>query len=106
MALGIDLTGWTLTRAYGLSANGLTLVGEGTHNGLQEAWFANLNHCGSADFNHDGDTGTESDIEDFFACLGGDCCAACDPADFNGDGDVGTDADIESFFRVLAGGSC
>jgi hypothetical protein len=63
-------------------------------------------HCGSADFNHDGDIGTDADIEAFFACLSGNCCASCDTADFNGDGDVGTDADIEAFFRVLAGGSC
>jgi hypothetical protein len=60
------------------------------------------------DFNRDGDTGTDADIEAFFACLAGNCCPACDPlgVDFNGDGDHGTDQDIESFFRVLAGGSC
>jgi hypothetical protein len=63
-------------------------------------------HCGSADFNHDGDVGTDNDIEAFFACLSGSCCASCDSADFNGDGDLGTDADIEAFFRVLGGGSC
>ncbi len=62
-------------------------------------------HC-SADFNGDGDIGTDSDIEAFFACLAGTCCSTCESADFNGDGDVGTDADIESFFRVLAGGPC
>ncbi len=64
--------------------------------------------CGTADFNNDGDTGTDGDIEAFFACLGGDCCPNCWHlgADFNGDGDVGTDADIESFFRVLSGGNC
>ena len=60
----------------------------------------------AADFNHDGDSGTDADIEAFFACIAGNCCAACDPADYNGDGDSGTDADIESFFRVLAGGPC
>jgi hypothetical protein len=61
----------------------------------------------SADYNSDGDTGTDADIEAFFACLAGSCCATCPPnADFNLDGDVGTDADIESFFRVLAGGAC
>lgn len=60
----------------------------------------------SADFNGDGDTGTDLDIEAFFACLGGACCPSCGVADFNGDGDVGTDADIESFFRVLGGGAC
>jgi hypothetical protein len=59
----------------------------------------------SADFDGDGDTGT-ADIEAFFACLDGNCCATCGSADFNGDGDVATDADIESFFRVLGGGPC
>jgi len=64
--------------------------------------------CGSADFNGDGDIGTDADIEAFFTCLGGTCCGTCDThgADFNGDGDIGTDADIESFFRVLGGGDC
>jgi hypothetical protein len=62
-------------------------------------------HC-FADFNGDGDLGTDADIEAFFACLGGNCCPTCGSADFNGDGDVGTDLDIESFFRVLAGGPC
>jgi len=62
--------------------------------------------CGSADFDGDGDTGTDLDIEAFFACLGGDCCALCGSADFDGDGDTGTDLDIEAFFRVLGGGDC
>jgi autotransporter-associated beta strand protein len=68
----------------------------------------NVHGCGSADFNCDGDVGTDLDIEAFFSCLAGSCppppCA--NSADFNGDGDIGTDADIEAFFRVLAGGSC
>jgi hypothetical protein len=63
-------------------------------------------YVNSADFDGNGDTGTDQDIDAFFACLGGTCCPTCGSADFNGDGDVGTDADIESFFRVLAGGSC
>jgi len=61
----------------------------------------------SADFNNDGDTGTDLDIEAFFACLAGNCCPTCPTsADFDLDGDTGTDLDIESFFRVLAGGNC
>jgi hypothetical protein len=66
------------------------------------------NECGSQDYNGDGDFGTDADIEAFFACLGGSCCATCfcQGSDFNGDGDFGTDADIEAFFRVLAGGNC
>jgi YVTN family beta-propeller protein len=64
--------------------------------------------CGTADFDCDGDVGTDADIESFFACLAGTCPAPpCQStADFNGDGDVGTDADIEAFFRVLGGGDC
>jgi hypothetical protein len=64
--------------------------------------------CGTADFNGDGDIGTDQDIEAFFRCLAGDCCTGCfsGGSDFNGDGDSGTDADIEAFFRVLAGGNC
>jgi hypothetical protein len=64
--------------------------------------------CGTADFNGDSDFGTDQDIEAFFACLAGVCCATCwhNGADFNGDGDFGTDQDIEAFFRVLAGAPC
>ncbi|HYE62183.1 MAG TPA: hypothetical protein VD997_09315 [Phycisphaerales bacterium] len=64
--------------------------------------------CGTADYNGDGDIGTDQDIEAFFACLGGSCCPTCfeGGSDFNGDGDFGTDQDIESFFRVLGGGPC
>jgi len=64
--------------------------------------------CGTADFNCDGDMGTDADIQAFFDCIFGRCPPAPCPnsADFNGDGDVGTDADFESFFRVLGGGPC
>lgn len=58
------------------------------------------------DFNGDGDVGTDADIEAFFLCLGGECCASCGSVDYNADGDLGTDADIEAFFRVLGGGPC
>jgi glucose/arabinose dehydrogenase len=56
-----------------------------------------------ADFNQDGDTGTDQDIEAFFRALAGHGPLG---SDFNADGDSGTDADIESFFRVLAGNPC
>jgi hypothetical protein len=69
-------------------------------------WTGSL--CGTADFDNDGDLGTDADIAAFFACLAGNCRPDCwiGGADFNGDGDVGTDADIEAFFRVLAGQPC
>lgn len=60
----------------------------------------------TADFDRDGDSGTDADIERFFLALGGHPCAACGSVDIDGDGDVGTDRDIEAFFRVLGGGRC
>ncbi len=38
--LGLDLTGWTLTQAFGISADGLTIVGSGNHDGISEAFIA------------------------------------------------------------------
>ena len=109
-ARGTNLSGWTLSAATGISANGAAIAGYGTFDGRTRAFLITgvtyAPQCGGADFNHDGDTATDADIEAFFACLAGNCCAACGSADFNGDGDTATDADIEAFFRVLAGGSC
>jgi hypothetical protein len=62
--------------------------------------------CGSADFNGDGDEGTDADIAAFFACISGQCCPTCGGPDFNGDCDPATDADIVAFFHALGGGSC
>ena len=40
---GIDLAGWTLTLAGGISSNGTTIVGRGTNpSGFTEAWIAVL----------------------------------------------------------------
>ena len=94
---------WVLFAANGISDNGL-IVGEGLHNGVYRGFL--LTPVCTADFNCDGDSGTDQDIEDFFACLGGACCETCGSADFNHDGDTGSDQDIEAFFRVLAGGPC
>jgi autotransporter-associated beta strand protein len=93
-----------------ISYNGNAATGLADHSG-NDVVIYNIDwspRCGSADFNCDGDTGTDADIEAFFACLAGSCPPApcTSSADFDGDGDVGTDADIEAFFRVLAGGPC
>jgi subtilisin family serine protease len=82
--------------------------GHGLINAVAAGAYITSHLCGSADFNCDGDVGTDADIEAFFACIAGTCppppCTST--ADFNADGDVGTDADIEAFFRVLGGGTC
>ena len=39
---GVELTGWSLTKALALSTDGTTLVGYGTHYGQTEAWIATV----------------------------------------------------------------
>jgi uncharacterized membrane protein len=106
---GPNLAGWQLITANGVSGDGSVIVGFGYHAGANgtRGWMMRLHGpCGSADFDGDGAVATDADIEAFFACLAGNCCAACGSADFDGDGAVGTDQDVEAFFRVLAGGHC
>lgn len=48
-SLGIDLTGWTLTQATAISADGRTIVGVGTNpSGLTEGWIAVIPEPGTA----------------------------------------------------------
>jgi probable HAF family extracellular repeat protein len=110
---GIDMWGWLPSACFAITPDGRAIVGVATHytddtHATWEAFIATLPRCGSSDFNRDGDSGTDADIEAFFACLAGDCCPTCDihGADFDGDADPATDADIEAFFRVLAGAPC
>jgi probable HAF family extracellular repeat protein len=65
--LGIDLTGWTLTEARGVSADGLTITGNGVNpDGHPEAWIVYLSHVPCpADFNGDGSLA----VSDIFAFL-------------------------------------
>ncbi len=52
--MGLDLTEWHLTAATGVSGDGLTIVGYGTRNGLEEGWVARLQPAGCAtDYNRD-----------------------------------------------------
>jgi trimeric autotransporter adhesin len=114
---GIDVivnNGTTRLVSMDASTRSLTTAQDGTiyaagyfHTvaGVNSAHFARL-IVPSADFDGDGVSGSDADIEAFFSCFAGRCCARCGSADFNADGDAGTDADIEAFFRVLAGGTC
>jgi hypothetical protein len=111
--LGLSLRGLLHPVPYAISRNGRWIACQAKDPTEQELFISFIVDtrppvCGSADFDCDGDTGTDQDIEAFFACVGGTCPAppCTSTADFNGDGDVGTDADIEAFFRVLAGGTC
>ena len=38
----LDLTGWTLDIAHSIDSSGTVIVGQGTHNGMTEAWYAKL----------------------------------------------------------------
>jgi cytochrome c peroxidase len=119
---GVATMNWHLTPGTVLSGQVYflqwTIADAGAVGGLARSGVARVpifcgtqgcpNPCGTSDFNGDGDFGTDQDVEAFFACLAGNCCASCYSlgSDFNGDGDSGTDQDIEAFFRVLAGGNC
>jgi hypothetical protein len=94
-----------VTSLTALPHNDFLMGGDFTRAGTVTTAFAARWIATSADYNHDGDPGTDQDIGSFFQCLAGNCCPLCS-TDFNGDGDLGTDQDIEAFFRVLGGGSC
>jgi probable HAF family extracellular repeat protein len=53
--LGVDLTGWSLGKAIGISADGLTIVGDGDFNGAGRGWVVTLISLPAlpADFNND-----------------------------------------------------
>jgi hypothetical protein len=45
---GLDLTGWTLSYANAISADGLTIIGGGDHNGQSESWIAHVGDLAAA----------------------------------------------------------
>lgn len=69
---------------------------DGLHQNLQ------YTVCGAADFDEDGDSGTDLDIDAFFDAYDNSAFTGM-AADFNGDGVVDVD-DVAAFFRVLSGG--
>ncbi len=100
--LGINLTGWTLSVAKGISANGAAIAGYGTFNGVPRAWLVSgLPRCTlacPADFNCSGSLSVQ-DIFDFLAAW-----FAQDPrADFNGVNAI-TPQDILDFLAAWFAG--
>jgi probable HAF family extracellular repeat protein len=93
---GVNLDGWVLGSPAGISADGLTIVGSGTFNGVSQGWIADL-HC-RADFNHSGDLSTQ-DIFDFLNAW----FAASAAADFNGANGL-TEQDIFDFLNAWFAG--
>jgi len=93
---GLNLTGWTLTEARGISADGRTIIGNGTNPaGNLEGWVASFGRpqppvCPS-NWNHDGFVNSQ-DVFDFLADFFNQ------NADFNHDGFVNS----QDFFDFLA----
>lgn len=96
---GLDLTGWTLNEANGVSADGLTIAGTGINPlGKQEAWIAHIG-CVLGDTNNDGACSPD-DIERFVHCLlHGQFCGC---ADVTGDG-VLNGSDIAGLVACIVG---
>lgn len=92
----LDLEGWTLSSAEGLSADGRTIVGTGRNPaGQSEGWIVYLGLLCRVDWNNDGVVSSDdffAFLDDFFAGKG----------DFNGDRVVNSDdyfAFLGSFFE-------
>jgi probable HAF family extracellular repeat protein len=86
LGLGVELNGWTLTHAVGVSADGRTIVGNGTNPAaLPEAWIAFLGDpvSGACYANCDGSTTAPALNINDFTCFfnrfaAGDSRANCD----------------------------
>ncbi len=117
---GLDLTGWTLLFAAGISADGSVIAGMGANPaGMTDSWIARLPQTYAvADFNHDDDVDA-GDLTDLTNCLTGPgvlydpgnlpagCAQTPDvldliPADLDWDGDVDQD-DFGAFQRCYSG---
>ncbi|MBI1190013.1 MAG: hypothetical protein GC200_04945 [Tepidisphaera sp.] len=74
--IGIDLTGWQLTVASGLSADGSTIVGRGSHDGQDRAWLVHMPRgwrlgaagvgTGTGGCDHQDDDGDDDDDDSSF----------------------------------------
>ncbi|MFO0973260.1 MAG: PEP-CTERM sorting domain-containing protein [Phycisphaerae bacterium] len=97
---GLNLAGWQLTAANGISADGLTIAGSGVNPlGQPEAWLAHIGCALAGDMNNDArcDGG---DVEGFVRCLTTGLGCGC--GDFDADQTVGP-ADVAPFVDRLLG---
>ncbi len=102
-SLGVDLSGWVLKEARGVSVDGQIVVGVGAHNGVDEAWLASLAVPCPADLNGDGVVNVQDTLI-LLASPWGPCdsCGNC-PGDINGDCAVG----MADLLALLSGyGAC
>ncbi len=103
---GLDLMGWQLTDATGLSADGITIVGIGVNpSGDAEAWVASVPLCAFPADTNDEDLINADGIQGFVDCLvaaGANC--ACADVESNPDLDID---DVAVFVKdLLAGLPC
>ena len=102
---GLDLTSWTLSFAYGVSDDGLTIVGAGNNpNGLDEAWIATFPAPCLTDLDGSGE-GNLTDFGLLVGCLtepGQEIEPGCELADTNNDDRI----DLYDFAGFLASFGC
>jgi probable HAF family extracellular repeat protein len=89
---GVDLTGWRLTDATGISDNGQVIVGRGYNpSGFAEAWMAIVpplaNPANPGDVNNDGQV-NRADLAVMLANFGATCGAGFYEGDLTADGRV------------------
>lgn len=102
----IDLTGWRLQEARGVSADGRIVVGNGINpSGQLEAWMAVLAPppC-NPDYNRDGNA-DQDDVRHLIGLLGSANNPDEPDQDFNRDGNADQD-DVAALVQALSGGGC
>ncbi|MGQ0627568.1 MAG: PEP-CTERM sorting domain-containing protein [Phycisphaerales bacterium] len=105
---GIDLTGWTLSSATGVSGDGRRIVGNGINPmGQSEAFLVILNPDAPpcpVDFNGDGFV-EPGDLDDFITSFFSDIDEERSRTDFNGDGFV-EPGDLDEFITAFFDAPC
>jgi hypothetical protein len=97
---GLDLSGWILSEAVAISADGKAIAGWGYNGNLQQAFLVRfISPSCAADLDHNGDVGP-ADLAQLLSQWGP---VADDPADLNHDGLVNP-ADLAAL--LAAWGSC